>query len=170
MRRFPSWFNKWTAYMLFEPKPFEIFIYRKFSGTEHTGGELHISGKRECYILEDEKRVNKVMGETRIPAGRYELKMREFGGHHLKYKKVYDKKFGKGWHKGMIEIMNVPNFKHILIHIGNDDKDTAGCPLVGLMMNIRLNFIGRSRDAYEKIYPLIRDKMVRRKTFINIVD
>ena len=166
----PPWVNKWNNWLFYEKAPNEVFIYRKHHGKNHTGGVLIIDGLEKCRILEDEKRAKKVMGETRIPAGRYELKLRKHGGHHARYKKLYDKKMGKGWHKGMIEVMKVPNFKHILIHIGNTDKDTAGCPLVGYMMNMRLNFIGRSRDAYEDVYPVIRDMILSRKTFINIID
>ena len=35
-----------------------------------------------CFTLEDEARDTKVMSETRIPAGIYELKLRKEGGYH----------------------------------------------------------------------------------------
>ena len=42
-----------------------------------------------CYTLEDEKRDEKVMGETRIPEGTYEIKLRTVGGFHQKYTKRF---------------------------------------------------------------------------------
>ena len=32
---------------------------------------------------------------------------------------------------GMLHVLDVPNFKYILIHCGNTDEDTAGCLLLG---------------------------------------
>ena len=42
-----------------------------------------------CFTLEDEARDTKVMAETRIPAGTYELKLRTVGGYHERYAKKY---------------------------------------------------------------------------------
>ena len=80
-----------------------------------------------CFTLEDEARDTKVMAETRIPAGIYELKLRKEGGYHQRYTKKYGTKF----HKGMIHVQNVPNFRWILWHTGNTDEHTAGCLLLG---------------------------------------
>ena len=80
-----------------------------------------------CFTLEDEARDTKVMGETRIPAGIYDLKLRTEGGYHNRFLK----KFGPAFHKGMIWVQNVPNFRWILWHTGNTDEDTAGCLLLG---------------------------------------
>ena len=80
-----------------------------------------------CFTLEDEARDTKVMGETRIPAGIYELKLRKEGGYHQRY----TKKFGTKFHKGMIHVQNVPNFRWILWHTGNTDEHTMGCLLLG---------------------------------------
>ena len=107
-----------------------------------------------CFTLEDEARDTKVMKETRIPAGIYELKLRTEGGFHGRY----TKKFGK-FHKGMIHVQNVPNFRWILWHTGNTDEHTAGCLLVGdSQENNQLlpdGFIGKSVNAYKRIYPSI---------------
>ena len=40
-----------------------------------------------CYTLEDERRVLKVRGETRVPAGTYKIELRNEGGFHQKYTK-----------------------------------------------------------------------------------
>jgi len=79
-----------------------------------------------AYTLEDEHRVLKVKGETRIPAGTYKIQFRNEGGFDAKYKKRFPT-----IHKGMLEVCNVPGFEYILIHCGNDDSHTAGCLLLG---------------------------------------
>lgn len=107
-----------------------------------------------CYVLEDEHRNEKVFGETRIPAGVYEVKFRKEGGFHNRY----TAKYGETFHKGMLELQDVPNFKYVLIHIGNDEDDTAGCLLVGNTANnnqVKNGFVGSSTQAYKSIYPRI---------------
>ena len=107
-----------------------------------------------CYTLEDEKREEKVMAETRIPAGTYEIKLRKEGGFHGRYTKKYG-----SMHKGMLHVQDVPNFKWILIHTGNTDEHTAGCLIVGDSQEnntlIKDGFIGKSTQAYKRIYPPI---------------
>ena len=107
-----------------------------------------------CYTLEDEQRDLKVRGETRVPAGVYKIKLRTEGGFHGRYKKKYG-----NMHKGMLHVTNVPNFKWILIHTGNTDEHTAGCLLVGDSQEnnviIKDGFIGKSVNAYKRIYPNI---------------
>ena len=111
-----------------------------------------------CFTLEDEARDTKVMKETRIPAGIYELKLRTEGGFHGRYAK----KFGK-FHKGMIHVQNVPNFRWILWHTGNTDEHTAGCLLLGdtSQQNVsKEGFIGASTEAYKRVYPRIADAIL----------
>jgi hypothetical protein len=107
-----------------------------------------------AYTLEDEHRVLKVKGETRIPAGIYNVKYRKKGGFHERYEKRYP-----SIHQGMLEICDVPNFKYVLIHCGNTDEHTAGCLLVGDSQEnnvvIKDGFIGKSSNAYKRIYPII---------------
>ena len=98
-----------------------------------------------CFTLEDEARVTKVMAETRIPEGKYELKLRTVGGYHERYTKKYG-----SFHKGMIHVQDVPNFKYILWHTGNTDEHTAGCLLLGdtSQQNIsKEGFIGASTEV-----------------------
>tara|TARA_R110002074_G_scaffold160473_1_gene317982 strand:- start:10982 stop:11452 length:471 start_codon:yes stop_codon:yes gene_type:complete len=103
-----------------------------------------------CYTLEDEYREEKVMHKTRIPPGTYKLRLRTSGGFHGRYKDRF-----AAIHKGMIEIMDVPNFTHILVHCGNTDEDTSGCLLLGSSQ--RSGFVGRSTAAYKNVYPLIAE-------------
>jgi hypothetical protein len=136
----------------------EIDVIRFNSKEDFTDGLLYINGEFQVYTLEDEDRTVKVFGETRIPNGRYQVKFRNVGGFHERYLK----KYGADFHKGMLWVKNVPNFEYILIHVGNDDDDTAGCLLTGMTNNAdNVGFIGNSRGAYEKIYPIIRDTLLR---------
>ena len=112
-----------------------------------------------CFTLEDEFREVKIPGETRIPAGEYNVTLRTEGG----FNQRYDDKFGEEFNKGMLWVRDVPGFEYILIHIGNDDDDSAGCLLVGdsQTQNItKSGFLGSSTDAYRRIYPPIADVLV----------
>ena len=104
-----------------------------------------------CYTLEDERRALKVRGETRIPAGKFNITLRTVGGMTQKYAKRFP-----GIHKGMLWVRDVPNFEYILIHCGNTDDHSAGCLLLGDSQEnniiIKDGFIGKSRNAYKRVY------------------
>ena len=130
----------------------ELKVYRYSSQSQTTLGALQIDGKFECYTLEDQHQDIKVKGETRIPAGTYKIGLRTVGGFDARYKAKFN------FHKGMLQVLDVPNFEYILIHVGNDEDDTAGCLLVGnTANNNRLNkgFIGDSTTAYKSLYPKV---------------
>jgi len=142
-----------------------IVVQRFLKSDDFTIGRLSIDDVMECYVLEDEKRDVKVMHETRIPAGKYEIKLRTFGGHHEKYKVKFP------FHKGMLWIQDVPKFKDILIHIGNTDEDTSGCLLVGKTADLLKGTIGQSTVAYSAFYPKVeRELSAGKKVFIEIKD
>ena len=136
----------------------KLQVLRFSSQADSTSGllfEVNELGKHFlCYTLEDERRALKVQGETRVPAGVYSIKLRKEGGFHEKYSKKYP-----GVHRGMLHVVDVPNFEYILIHTGNTDEHTAGCLLVGdSQENNQLlpdGYIGKSVNAYKRIYPNI---------------
>jgi len=111
-----------------------------------------------CYTLEDERREEKVMAETRIPAGVYSILLRKEGGFHGRYTKKYG-----DMHKGMLHVQDVPNFKWILIHTGNTDEHTAGCLILGDSQEnnvlMKDGFIGKSVQAYKRVYPPIAEAL-----------
>lgn len=148
----------------------EIKVIRYSDSKGSTLGLLFIDGLFACYTLEDQFRAIKEYGKTRIAAGRYPIRLRCFGSHHWKYLK----RFGKTFHKGMLQVMNVPLFLDILIHIGNDADDTAGCLLLGNVANnnqVKNGFIGSSTAAYLRIYPIIRDALLKGDAvFITYID
>tara|TARA_B100000900_G_scaffold347757_1_gene313077 strand:- start:1294 stop:1917 length:624 start_codon:yes stop_codon:yes gene_type:complete len=142
----------------------KLDVVRTQFGSDATNSLLFIDSVFECYGLEDEIRDQKKHSETAIPLGEYEIKFRTVGGFHTRTKSRYDAKYGEGWHLGMLELQDVPNFKYILIHTGNTDENTAGCYLVGNTQQdldvSKDGFIGSSRNAYEKMYPKVRDALV----------
>ena len=144
-----------------------IRVKRVLTTSESTLGQLLINGKEQCWTLEDEKRDIKVAGETRIPKGRYEINFRTVGGHHQRYLK----KYGQHFHHGMLQIMDVPNFEYILIHIGNNEQHTAGCLLVGESYNVVNDepVLLSSEKAYLKLYYKIAGDLLNgRKVFLEI--
>jgi hypothetical protein len=92
-----------------------------------TTGTLSIDGKPFGFSLEDvDRSLNqsddpsriqrlKVPGATAIPYGTYTVR------------KTWSPKYGRH----MPEVCDVPGFRGIRIHAGNDDGDTAGCILPG---------------------------------------
>ncbi len=128
----------------------ELKVLRYADNGKATLGMLFLDGQPFCFTLEDEFRAVKLSKETRIPEGKYEIKFRTEGTHNDEFKKKYGAK-----HFGMLWLQDVPNFQFILIHIGNTEKDTDGCLLVGVTADSSNFTIGGSTIAYEKLYPIV---------------
>jgi hypothetical protein len=145
----------------------KILVNRFYDNGKATLSAVYINGKFQCFGLEDEYRpVNKkVYGETRIPEGVYDVVFRKEGTHH----EHYSKKFGSN-HHGMLHIINVPNFEYILIHIGNTERDTAGCLLVGSVASSD-GTISYSTAAYQSFYKVVAQALLKNeKVTINFAD
>jgi hypothetical protein len=134
---------------------------KRYSETKNFGGStqdlMFIDGAWECHALEDEHRDVKIPGETRIPAGTYSIRLRKFGRHHDSYSTRFP------WHKGMLEIVGVPGFTDILIHIGNEETDTDGCVLVGDTIGnnqIDKAVLGLSVQAYKRFYQKVVEPLL----------
>jgi len=134
-------------------------LNRHASGKDSTGGHMDMNGAHFCYTCEDQYQVEKVMHETCIPEGRYQIKLRDAGGMTKLYSKAYP------FHRGMLHLQDVPGFEWIYIHVGNDDDDTSGCILVGQgikTVNSESRIVsGTSVPAYTELYNLILLAMER---------
>jgi hypothetical protein len=110
------------------------------------------------FIIENGYRKVKVPGNTRIPEGIYPIYLRRDGKHFLRYSQSYKHLFTIGF-------KDVPNFKKILVHIGNTVRDTDGCPLTVMTPFLNRttgNFEGkRSTEVYLELYELIKDHIER---------
>lgn len=142
-----------------------IRLQRLENYTTHTIGVLYIDGKLQCFTLEDEKREIKQISETRIPAGLYKLRLQTSGQLSPRYAQRFS------FHKGMLHLQDVPGFEGIFIHVGNTDKDTSGCILLGASHNLHDNFIGGSTRAYIQAYQTIANAISKGEVVtIQVVD
>lgn len=126
---------------------------RYASESDYTLGCFIINNDPFCVVLEDEKRTVKLKGETRIPAGEYFLGIRKEVT-PLTQKYLNDSRL-KPWFERHIEVLGVPNFIGVYIHIGNDDDDTDGCILIGKRSDINVdegNNIQQSVITYKEFY------------------
>ena len=141
----------------------KLTVVRTQFGTDATNGLLFIDGIFECYTLEDQYQAVKVMHETCIPEGTYDIQFRKTGGFHAKYSERY-----KNAHYGMLHIQDVPNFTYILIHTGNTDEHTSGCLIVGeTQQDLEVSkdgFIGSSTVAYKKMYAKVAGQLLQGKS------
>ena len=141
----------------------KLQVVRTQFGKDATNGLLFVNGVFECYTLEDQYQAVKVMHETCIPEGTYDIKFRTVGGFHEKYKK----KYGNA-HYGMLHLQDVPNFTYILIHAGNTDEHTSGCLIVGeTQQDLDISddgFVGHSGKAYVKLYNKVAKELLLGKS------
>lgn len=133
-----------------------LTLVRNWSNSEATIGKLYVNGVFACYTLEDEFRVPKIHGETRIPPGVYPIGLHD------------SPKFSKRYGHKMLHLQNVPGFEFILIHPGNSEKDTQGCLLVGKVVNGTL--LGQSRDAYNELYARVSPAATKGDCWIAVCD
>ena len=127
----------------------------------YTIGRLFIDGKYFCDTLEDTDRGlsqsapyasnkrKKIKGETAIPTGKYrvtlDVRSQRFGSRS-------DYQFCNGY---LPRLINVPCFEGVLIHIGNTDKHTEGCILVG--QNKVVGMVVNSKDTFVRLYKRLQD-------------
>jgi hypothetical protein len=134
-----------------------LFLKRFYTSNVDTLGVLSINGIFSAFVIEDTKHDIKIPGQTRIPSGKYEIKL------------TFSPRFGKN----MLEIMNVPGYSGIRIHTGNVNEDTEGCLLIGNVCrfhNDGESRIDESTLAYNRIYPIITNALTTEQVFIEIDD
>lgn len=150
-----------------------LILTRYSDNGNSTQGLLHVIDNNDLkflnYTLEDEHRSVKVMHETCIPSGLYEvLQRKEITPMTERYRSKFD------WFDFHLEIQNVEGFSGIYIHIGNKDEDTSGCVLVADNANnntIKKGFNSSSTPAFERLYDLVRSELNNGgKVFIQIRD
>ena len=140
----------------------KLTVVRHQFGTDATNGLLFIDGVFECYTVEDQYQAVKVMHETCIPEGTYDIKFRKVGGFNDRYSKRY-----KNAHYGMLHLQDVPNFTYILIHAGNTSDDSSGCILTTTTQtdldSAKAGFGGQSQLAYKRMYDKVAKVLLQGK-------
>ena len=126
-----------------EIKTLRLKLSREWYTETVTIGRLTIEGNDwSCYTLEDRRRpdgAEKVPGKTAISAGTYPVVLTK----SYRFKRITP------------ELLSVPGFTHIRIHIGNTETDTEGCILVGETADIDHAFVGNSRAAFDELMAIL---------------
>lgn len=125
-------------------------------------GKMYVDGVYVCDTIEDvdlgldqswslEKiKQKKVKSKTAIPTGTYEVTLNIVSP---KFSKIaYYKQFCNG---RVPRVLRVPGFDGILMHIGKDERSSAGCLIVGY--NTIVGKVTNSLQAFEKLYALLRN-------------
>lgn len=125
----------------------------------YTIGKLYIDGAYFCDTLEDKDRglasnmsvaeikQKKIPSETAIPTGTYQVTMNVVSP---KFKNSSKYSFCGG---KLPRLLDVPGYDGVLIHIGNTDKNSAGCILVG--QNKVVGQVINSTDTFRKLYDVL---------------
>lgn len=140
-----------------------LILRRLRDNGEATVGHLK-DGFINVLTLEDERRTVKVKGETRIPAGTYEIKERKvLSPMTERYRQIYP------WFRWHLELQDVPNFTNIYIHHGNTHHHSSGCILVG---EKEAKFqLWESRPAFTRLYHYIVGALnAGQRVWISIID
>jgi len=147
------------------------FIVRRCDDDDHaTIGDWFIQDEWTCHTLEDTFREIKIPGETRIPAGRYRLELKDIG--MSRFDAQFKRIFGD-LYLGMIRLVEVPDFTQVLIHCGNTEEDTAGCILLGERQTKDANdhhAVSRSVAAMRTVYPIVSKAIRAGDTYLDVVD
>lgn len=136
----------------------DLTLKRMIFTDRSTIGDLFIDGAFECNTLEDTcrnragsddilQKDEKIYGETAIPSGRYEVKMRR--SNHFQ--------------RDMPFLQDVPHFTDVMFHWGNEPKDSRGCILIGerhVVSDIVINSQKHYKEFEIKLLKLLADGQV----------
>jgi hypothetical protein len=151
-----------------------LTLLRYTDDGETTLGMLFINDQYLCLTLEDAHHEEKVPGETRIPAGIYNITFREA---ESDLTKRYRERF-PDWFTYHLELQGVPGFNFVYIHSGGNHRDTDGSPRDGcILVSDSLTttdqgaYLTNSRNTFKKLYQLISQTLLNnRKVRIIIKD
>ena len=139
--------HEWDLIML------KLLLVREIKNEKQTHGRLFKvdkDNKREfiCYTLEDKERLVKIKGETAIPTGKYTVIVT----------------MSPRFKKELPLIMNVPNFSGVRFHGGNNENDSEGCPLLGMIRHS--NAISNCAPAVALVTKMIKEAKEAQLTIV----
>lgn len=138
----------------------KLLLDRKYKCPTYTIGKLYIDGKyfcdtcedKDCFLSKDMPLIlinaAKVPSETAIPTGTYEITLKI---QSEKFKTYKNYQFCDGY---LPRLLDVPGFEGILIHIGNTNKDSGGCLLVG--ENTAKGKVLNSTATFKRLYGILK--------------
>lgn len=103
----------------------KLLVKRVALKPDYTIGKLYVNGEYVSDTLEDAVRDTKIYGKTAIPCGTYRITM------DVVSPRFKDRSWAKPYGGKLPRLIDVPNYEGVLIHVGNTDKDSSGCLLVG---------------------------------------
>ena len=130
----------------------KIKLYRLREKNNATIGMLFIDGVYFCDTLEDKIRDTKIMHETAINSGIYEVVI----NHSVRFKRL------------MPLLINVPNFVGVRIHQGNTQLDTSGCILLGNAGTVW--YLSQSKIYFDLFYKILSTALKKKKCTIEIIN
>ena len=131
----------------------KLLLVREIKNEKQTHGRLFKvdkDNKREfiCYTLEDKERLVKIKGETAIPTGKYTVIVT----------------MSPRFKKELPLIINVPNFNGVRFHGGNNENDSEGCLLLGMVRHS--NAISNCAPAVALVTKMIKEAKEAQLTIV----
>ena len=153
----------------------EILVDRKWKKSTYTIGRMYLDGEFFCNTLEDRDRgltsemslieINgkKVMHETAIPSGTYEVSLDYVSPKFSQYPYYMEVCGGR-----LPRLLDVKGFSGVLIHVGTNASHSSGCILVG--NNTSVGQLSNGKKVFEELYKRLLDaKNKGKKIVIRIV-
>ena len=153
----------------------EILVDRRWKKSTYTIGRMYLDGEFFCNTLEDRDRgltsemslieINgkKVMHETAIPSGTYEVSLDYVSPKFSQYPYYMEVCGGR-----LPRLLDVKGFSGVLIHVGTNASHSSGCILVG--NNTSIGQLSNGKKVFEELYKRLLDaKKEGKKIMLRIV-
>ena len=153
----------------------KIVIKREVYRETYTIGKLYIDNEFFCNTLEDRDRgltsemslieINgrKVMHETAIPSGTYEVSLDYVSPKFSQYPYYMEVCGGR-----LPRLLDVKGFSGVLIHVGTNASHSSGCILVG--NNTSIGQLSNGKKVFKELYKRLLDaKKEGKKIMLRIV-
>lgn len=153
----------------------DILVDRRWKKSTYTIGRMYLDGEFFCNTLEDRDRgltsemslieINgkKVMHETAIPSGTYEVSLDYVSPKFSQYPYYMEVCGGR-----LPRLLDVKGFSGVLIHVGTNASHSSGCILVG--NNTSIGQLSNGKKVFEELYKRLLDaKKEGKKIMLRIV-
>ena len=137
----------------------ELVLHRTKYDAVCTEGMVYQPSGFQCFSLE--LPFTDGLHSSAISEGRFQVVL----GPSPKFESSSDPWVQK-YAKLMPHLLNVPGRSYIMIHWGNEARDTDGCILTGKTQGV--DFIGSSRNAFAELYDLLRAPALAGECFLTI--